>query len=395
MAKNLQRGQMLIAILLMIGLGVAALVFAFANPAAIKIETDKKTAAALAQARDALIGYAAGLNYSSSERPGNLPCPASDVDGLIESSSCSSLPSRIGRLPWKKLGLPDLRDGYGERLWYAVSGTFKKNPQAGILNSDTAGDFTVAGTTSASNVIAIVFAPGPVVGAQNRDASLALCPLTSMTIPQSQCATNYLEGGNEDGDTIFTTGLPTNTFNDTLMVITSDVFFPAVTTRVAREARSFLNAYYADPSNGYFPNANAFTDGTYRCNPSVFQGRIPKDINAGGLGCSAQHDWGTVVPPWFFANNWQEVIFYAVSPLCTDTANAAQCISVGGLNVSGSSSNVRALVIASGRGLAGQVRPCVAAADCLEDAENTNGDDNFVTPVLSATDNDRLAIVSP
>jgi hypothetical protein len=28
---------------------------------------------------------------------------------------------RLGRLPWKTLGLPDLRDGDGERLWYAVS----------------------------------------------------------------------------------------------------------------------------------------------------------------------------------------------------------------------------------------------------------------------------------
>ena len=33
----------------------------------------------------------------------------------------SARPSASGRLPWKTLGLPDLRDGHGERLWYAVS----------------------------------------------------------------------------------------------------------------------------------------------------------------------------------------------------------------------------------------------------------------------------------
>jgi len=246
-------------------------------------------------------------------------------------------------------------------------------------------------------VIAIVFSAGPPLGSQDRNpATTALCLTTGTTIARSLCAANYLEGGNEDADTAFATGLPTNTFNDTLMLLTSDGFFPAVTTRVAREARSFLNAYYADPSNGYFPNANAFSDATYRCNPGVFQGRIPKDINAAGLGCPAQNDWnGVVIPAWFFGNNWQDVLFYAVSPLCTDIANAAQCTSLGGLAVSGSNPNVRALVIASGRGLAGQARPCASATDCLEDAENTNGDDVFLKPVLSPTDNDRLVVVSP
>ena len=32
-----------------------------------------------------------------------------------------------GRLPWKTLAIPDLRDGAGERLWYAVSVRFKRN----------------------------------------------------------------------------------------------------------------------------------------------------------------------------------------------------------------------------------------------------------------------------
>ncbi len=36
---------------------------------------------------------------------------------------------RLGRLPWKTLGLPDLRDAFGERLWYAVSSKHK-----GLLN---------------------------------------------------------------------------------------------------------------------------------------------------------------------------------------------------------------------------------------------------------------------
>ena len=66
--------------------------------------------------------------------PGYLPCPDPDDDGWAE-STCGSLArhlgqaERLGRLPWKTLGLPDLRDGRGERLWYAVSTRYK-----GLLN---------------------------------------------------------------------------------------------------------------------------------------------------------------------------------------------------------------------------------------------------------------------
>jgi hypothetical protein len=89
---------------------------------------------ALAQAREALVAYAAGRPISSWVGPGYLPCPDLDDDGWAEStcgsqSGDSGQESRLGRLPWKTLGLPDLRDGYGERLWYAVSSKHK-----GLLN---------------------------------------------------------------------------------------------------------------------------------------------------------------------------------------------------------------------------------------------------------------------
>ena len=79
----------------------------------------------------------------------------------------SYCPSELGRLPWRTLGLPDPRDGSGERLWYAVSRDYSRNPAgAPPLNSDTPGPLTVTGTAPANDVIAIVFAPGAVVGNQ-------------------------------------------------------------------------------------------------------------------------------------------------------------------------------------------------------------------------------------
>lgn len=382
--RSTQCGQVLLGIVVILGIVFGALFYTFVSPANSAVERDRITNAALAQARDALIGYAVGQkNGASNYRPGELPCPAADING-DEASSCDTPANTpaIGRLPWKKLGLPDPRDGAGEKLWYAVSRTFKNAPQTGILNSDTAGDFTVTGLTPASNVIAIVFAPGPAIGSQRRDAA------------NINNVANYLDGENANGDTIFTTALTSDTFNDKLILITSDNFFPAVTMRVAREASSFLQAYFT--ANGYYPFANDYSDPSFNCTLMQYSGRIP----VGALSnppCSLI-DWdGAAFPPWFVPNNWHQLAFYAVAPACT--APGSNCLNAGGfLTVNGTpapNNDKRAIVIVTGRGLSGQSRPCASVADCVEDAENINGNNVFVKPDLSPTDNDRLVIVSP
>ena len=101
-----------------------------------------------------------------------------------------------------------------------------------------------------------------------------------------------------------------------------------------------------------------------------------------------------MLPSWFSVNNWHQLVHYAVSPACANAGNVAGCGSTNALTV-GTSTAVRALVIASGSAIGSQMRPCAAAADCLDDAETLNGDSIFVTPTSSATNNDRLAIVAP
>ena len=129
-----QRGAMLLlaTLLLIVAIGV---VFAveLAAPAS-QAARNRATERAIAQAREALIAYAADRAINTVVGPGYLPCPDLDNDGWAE-STCGSLSGetgqqeRLGRLPWKTLGLPDLRDGDGERLWYAVSSKHK-----GLLN---------------------------------------------------------------------------------------------------------------------------------------------------------------------------------------------------------------------------------------------------------------------
>jgi hypothetical protein len=394
---------------LLVCVGAAAFIFNLSSPGQAAIEADAKTAAALAMAKDGLIAYAASVDTAASDgtllntaRPGELPCPDRSLNNGVADTNCHlNIGRRIGRLPWKTLGLPDLRDGSGERLWYAVSAGFIESARSStaVLNSNTGGEYTVTGVSAASNVIAVVFAPGAALGTQNRDSSVsALCSTTGLTVTNNFCATNYLESENSNGDTTLDTQLPSTTFNDRAMLITQDNFFPTVSMRVAREARIFLNAYYT--LNGLYPNANPYTDNTYYCSSTTYQGRIPQTINSGGLGCTApvQPAWGAVaIPNWFFLHEWHKLVFYAVSTNCArnDFFSSLLCVLSGGLTVTGVSTNARALVITTGRAYTGQTRPCAAVADCLDDADNTNGDTVFTKPTISPTNNDRMVIVAP
>ena len=121
-----QRGVIVWVILLLLA-GMGGLLLT-ASQNTSRQSAMQKTLASLALAQQALLAYAAQpLGTTQCEmncpRPGDLPCPDRNNDGEAE-SSCSTT-SRLGRLPWKTLGTGDLRDGSGERLWYAVSERYK------------------------------------------------------------------------------------------------------------------------------------------------------------------------------------------------------------------------------------------------------------------------------
>lgn len=378
-----ENGQALLALLVILGIGFGALFYTLISPASLVLEAEKATSDALARAREALIGYAA----SDDNRPGSLPCPDTDNNGSAQLYAGSYCPSEIGRLPWRTLGLPDLRDGSGERLWYAVSREFSRNPAgAPALNTDTPGQLAVTGTVPASSVVAIVFAPGPVLGAQARDAA-------SQNLVQ-----NYLEGGNEvTGATTFVTASAGATFNDRLLPLTRDALLPVVEMRVAREARTVLRAFFS--AHGYFPFANAYADGTYRCTTSQYGGRIPRYFTDDCKIAPTDPDWnGVIWPAWFFSNDWHQIAFYAVASRCA-SPTAPGCAAAGSLmTVTGMpapNDDLQALVIMPGRALGAQARPCATVNDCIEDVENTNGDFVYARTVVGATANDRLVTVAP
>ena len=133
-SRSRQNGAALLLVAVAMLVAVAA-ILAMALPAhGLAARRDRASERALAAAREALVAYAAGRPISATVGPGYLPCPDLDNDGWAE-ATCGSLngesgqAQRLGRLPWKTLGVGDLRDGDGERLWYAVSSKYK-----GLLN---------------------------------------------------------------------------------------------------------------------------------------------------------------------------------------------------------------------------------------------------------------------
>ena len=303
-----QKGLALLILLALLGIIATVLILRITASATDTVDQDRQSVLAMGAARQALIARAV-IDQAS---PGSLPCPDVNNDGVADpeplppGGACAAY---IGRLPWQTLGLPDLRDGYGERLWYVLSPSFRRDALNAPINSDTPGQLTVTGLAPLNNVIAIVFSPGPAIGAEQRDAA------------SQNAVANYLEGSNATGSP----GPPGNftydglqlsgTFNDRLLPITSDMLFPEVERRVAREARKCLEQFSQQPpANNRYPWAARLIDPPGSADwPNQNQGRIPWTLpNTDALMGTA--GW---VPPCFATtwwNNWRELLLYHVSP---------------------------------------------------------------------------------
>lgn len=209
--KNLvqQSGVVLLLILLLVLLLSTSILLARFNHTDSRLARQQHTAQVLARAKAALLGFAATYAEDPDHKgqpQGYLPCPDFNGDGSSPYSastdtSCGNQGySMIGRLPWRTLGLPPLRDGDGECLWYAVSGSYKDRPKQ-TLTSDDHGlfvvespDVTIAGTSASTQAIAVVFAAGaPTIGQdRSRTGTATECGSASITDNVNQ-PSHYLD----------------------------------------------------------------------------------------------------------------------------------------------------------------------------------------------------------
>ena len=208
--QHWQRGIALLILMLIVLLMATSLLLARLNKGDNQLIRQAQTVKALAQAKAALIGFAATYADDPDHKgqpQGYLPCPDFNGDGsspysMSSDTSCGEQgKSMIGRLPWRTLGLPPLRDGHGECLWYAVSGSYKDRPKQaltsdedGLLIVKDANGSIIAGTTATDRAIAIVFSAGAALTAQNRGHTgvITECGADTMT-DDANNPLNYLD----------------------------------------------------------------------------------------------------------------------------------------------------------------------------------------------------------
>ncbi|APV49721.1 hypothetical protein BWI17_08520 [Betaproteobacteria bacterium GR16-43] len=350
-------GNILLALAGLLSIGIASIfVFGLAGSGP-RLAREAASEQALNTAREALLAYAAGRAIDPVVGPGYLPCPDLDGDGWAE-STCGSLDGRtgqaqrLGRLPWKTLGLPELRDGHDELLWYAVSTKYKGllNCAASVacvdMNPDAAlGTLTVRDSHGAvlhdgriddprraeiSGAVAVVIAPGPPLV---RHAGSALPRSQSRATPAERAdATNYLDVasgaafGDEDnaafvdrtdvrsanGDGFIAGPVRAATgdlgVNDRLAVVTYGEVMSRARKRVAQEVLRCVREFAA--ANGGRPPAPAPAcrsssgNDAWREAAGARFGRVADGtLSACGLATNE-------APNWWLA--WRRHVFYAL-----------------------------------------------------------------------------------
>lgn len=399
--------------LVILVLGASSILVSSLSSSGLRIERDKITAEALAQAKEALIGRA----VSNDDRPGSLPCPDTNNDGSSELLSGNDCPSYIGRLPWKTLRLSDLRDGSGERLWYALSPNFRDD-NSNPINSNNKGTLQVYDnngtnllTPPGSEAVTVVFAPGDIVAAQLRDTANQNLALNYLDIGPSG-----INNATEAGPLIAAD--KTNSFNDRLMIIRASDLIPIVEIRVTKELTKAFASYLTANANKYPYPANFTTTCTSTSCPSdttQCRGKIPATL---------MNLYATL--PWFTNNNWFNVIYYTAGTASLPGGaggggggggKAAKGKKTGGggsgggsssgvttcpggnngklnvLDTSGSTftNNASALFFMPGSPLDGITRTSTGISstnlpDYFEDAENTNLDDTYTFPGVDSND---------
>jgi hypothetical protein len=358
------------------------------------------TEKSLAQAKQAVIAWSVlqgDIGSSpSTRRPGTLPCPDIDNSG-VQTASCSAAGgTSIGRLPSKTLGIEDLRDADGERLWYALSNNFRRasglNNKA--INSDTQGtlqlyaaDGTTLLTPAGEELAAIIFSAGSPLAGQDRlaNANNAANYLDAAYARNNASAAGPFISGpakSIEGETLV---------NDRAIAISARELISAIEKRALREAQNALAAFamanggkYPNPAKADTPSCmSAINDiGNYQFCPgdnNVCFGRLPENSLA------------PYTPLWFKQNGWGRVMSYAVNQNRALDPSAPECT----ISLTVDAQSRRYVLLAPGSQKNGQTRPAPSLSSYFEDAANYDawtsssiGQPTFSTP--SAASNDQL-----
>lgn len=329
---NNQRGLALLMLVFVLALAITAYTLKTLTDSGVTNERDKKTTKVLVEAKNALLGSVVG-RPSIDARP-YFPNPSlalvADSEGkesLAPLGGAADI-SLIGKYPWHSLKTKAYKDGWEECLWYVVSGRYKNSPPTAVFNWDTQGQLDVidsGGNVIASNLVALIIAPGPALDGQNR--SLASADYT-------QCggnddARNYLDAFDSDnaiaGQLNYFSGSTNNRvapdesnkvfilegdnhFNDQFIFVTvDDVFNPII------KRRDFKNQIDSALSDSDFHD--------YLIDNGVSINKGTENIVCSDLGAYEE-----------FCNNWVEMFLFTAlpspHPVTIDGATSSTCTHV-------------------------------------------------------------------
>ncbi len=302
----------------------------------------------LAAAKNALIAYAVTYvdHYGHNTRGGvgRLPCPSGSRYGSPV-GTCG--PDAIGYLPgvWKRgkkqIDIDHLERFLDRDLWYSVSADYRFNPAFNPLNSNQS-DYllTVDGD---DQVVAVIIAPGPPLPGQSR-------------VGGAGAISDYLEGENADGDSVFRTA-----GNDRLVTITRSELMPLIERRVLGFARDWLAEYRLQ--YGYYPFAAAFGDPDGACQNGLTRGRLPMragdctEVPLGDLRSQFVPKGRTVSETWFGNYHWSDFIYYQSDPGCLPGAMDQQCTIADNLVLKVNDRGAQVLLIGAGSAIATELLP--------------------------------------
>jgi hypothetical protein len=403
------RGFALIALLAILTAGILYFVVEQLDATAVQRKRDDATTRALAEAKAALLGFAASAALPAScvpitgcARPGDLPCPDThDPSGASAGNpdpTCGT--SLVGRLPFKKLGLSPSTDDSGERLWYAVSASVIASPRTIPLNSDTNGSITITdgfGNTIATDVVAVAIAPGAPLQREGSATIQARSP-TATNADAYLDIHSGIDNAASSGLTfmagpVFSAVNPQQVLiNDRLTWISRTEFLMAVRKRLLGELRVAMKDFFSN--NLYLPNPVPFADASCLSVPptkiagsnclataGTFKGRIPADAWSGNSSFLNGGNYN-----WFQINGWRESIYYHVSPKCAGSSTN-ECNGAGTPPMLDGTPQCVVLV-AGGSSLVGIPRPSQVQEQNYFEETNATGVGSYVSKSAGVPFND-------
>ncbi len=328
---NKQKGLALMMLVFLFAFAVTAYTLRAFNQSGINQKRQHKTSVVLAEAKAALLGEV--VRVEEAELGAKIteaiffpnPDTAASLGEGVETSNLGVTDGVVlGKLPWRDLDFYPAKDGWGECLWYVVSGSYKRRlPTSLPYNWDRLGQIDVVdsnGNNVASNIIALIVSPGPVLNEQNRTLSDA---------GNIQC------GGNYDAVNYL------DPFNSAVAIVGNVNYFPGSTDN--RSASTTLNKVFVlannddyndkfilitvdDVFNLLVKRSDFVNEINIQINSAVSDisssGLAPSAINKGtdGLNCSSATNEK-------FCVNWKEM-FVLGNVAAGETVNGAACNTV-------------------------------------------------------------------